>query len=100
MTEYEIYSYEAFRKKYQDDVREVPRATLGSLNQMSLERYIQDLKEGKPNLAHLSDKEICELMSITRNGMVTLMRHFYSVLTHRHIFLSCALLQLLFQEWR
>jgi ATP-dependent DNA helicase RecG len=72
MTEYEIYSYEAFRKKYQDDVREVPRATLGSLNQMSLERYIQDLKEGKPNLAHLSDKEICELMSITRNGMVTL----------------------------
>ena len=26
MTEYEIYSYEAFRKKYQDDIRPVPRA--------------------------------------------------------------------------
>ena len=33
MTEYEVYSYEAFRKKYQDDIRIVPRATLRSLNQ-------------------------------------------------------------------
>lgn len=72
MTEYEIYSYEAFRKKYQDDIREVPRATMSSLNQSALEKYILKLKEGKPNLAHLGDKEICELMSITRNGVVTL----------------------------
>ena len=28
MTEYEIYSYEAFRKKYQDDIRGVARVTL------------------------------------------------------------------------
>lgn len=69
MTEYEIYSYEAFRKKYQDDIREVPRATMSSLNQSALEKYILKLKEGKPNLAHLGDKEICELMSITRNGV-------------------------------
>ena len=30
MTEYEVYSYEAFRRKYQDDIREVPRATLAA----------------------------------------------------------------------
>lgn len=72
MTEYEIYSYEAFRKKYQDDIREVPRVTMGTLNQDALEKYILKLKDGKPNLAHLSDKEVCELMSITRNGTVTL----------------------------
>lgn len=30
------------------------------------------LKDGKPNLAHLSDKEIYDLMSITRNGVITL----------------------------
>lgn len=72
MTEYEIYSYEAFRKKYQDDIREVPRATMGTLNQDALEKYILKLKDGKPNIAHLSDKEVCELMSITRNGMLTL----------------------------
>ena len=35
MTEYEVYSYEAFRKKYQDDIREVRRATLAPLNQES-----------------------------------------------------------------
>ncbi len=72
MTEYEIYSYEAFRRKYQDDIREVPRATLSALNQNELSRYVRMLKEGKPNLANLSDQEIYELMSITRNGAVTL----------------------------
>ena len=72
MTEYEIYSYEAFRRKYQDDIREVPRATRLSLRQDALEEYIQSLKKGKPNLAGLTDEEICELLSITRNREVTL----------------------------
>lgn len=31
MTEYEVYSYEAFRKKYQDDIRTVPRASFAVL---------------------------------------------------------------------
>lgn len=72
MTEYEIYSYEAFRKKYQDDIRPVRRATLMSLNQELLNRYIQMLKNGKPNLSAINDKDIYELMSITRNNDVTL----------------------------
>lgn len=72
MTEYEIYSYEAFRKKYQDDVRPVPRATDASLNRELLSRYIQLLQSGKPNLSAISDEDICELMSITRNKEVTL----------------------------
>ena len=40
MTEYEVYSYEAYRKKYQDDIRGVQRATLLSLNQEKLAIYI------------------------------------------------------------
>ena len=72
MTEYEIYSYEAFRKKYQDDIRPVHRATLLSLNQELLNNYIQLLKNGKPNLSVIHDKDIYELMSITRNNDVTL----------------------------
>ena len=36
MTEYEIYSYDAFRKKYQDDIRTVQRATLTSLDAAAL----------------------------------------------------------------
>lgn len=72
MTEYEVYSYEAFRKKYQDDIREVQRATPAMLDAEKVDAYIKLLQEGKPNLAHLADSEIRELMSITRMGMVTL----------------------------
>ena len=38
MTEYEVYSYEAFRRKYQDDVRPVERAALKDLNQQQLKQ--------------------------------------------------------------
>ena len=47
MTEYEVYSYEAFRKKYQDDIREVRRASLASLNQELLQKYV-DARESFP----------------------------------------------------
>ena len=72
MTEYEIYSYEAFRKKYQDDIREVYRATITSLNQELLNKYIELLKSGKPNLSGINDENIYELMSIQRNHQSTL----------------------------
>ena len=72
MTEYEIYSYEAFRKKYQDDIRQVPRASLAVLDEELLEGYIRRLKAEKPNLSSLTDEIIYELMSITRDGVVTL----------------------------
>lgn len=72
MTEYEVYSYEAFRKKYQDDVREVQRATLSMMDLGKMNSYIEMLKEGKPNLAHLEDAEIRELMGMTRDEAVTL----------------------------
>lgn len=72
MTEYEVYSYEAYRKKYQDDVRTVARATLAALDKNALEKYIILLKEGKPNLGRLDTQSIYELMSITRENSVTL----------------------------
>lgn len=72
MTEYEIYSYEAYRKKYQDDIRIVERADLSSLNTPKLENYLFRLKENKPNLAQLSDQQIMELMSVVREGKPTL----------------------------
>lgn len=72
MTEYEVYSYEAYRKKYQDDVRVIERATFESLNQVLLAKYIELLKIGKPRLAAIPDNEIYELMSIKRAGEITL----------------------------
>ena len=72
MTEYEVYSYEAYRKKYQDDIREVTRASLQALDKMALDKYIILLKEGKPKLAAMDEQSIYELMSVTHNHNVTL----------------------------
>ena len=72
MTEYEIYSYEAYRKKYRDDVRPIHRASLALFRKDLLARYIQRIKEGKPNVSVMQDEDIYELMSITREGNVTL----------------------------
>lgn len=72
MTEYEIYSFEAYRKKYQDDIRIIERASFSSLKQDLLTKYLTLVKIGKPHVAMLTDEEIYELMSITRDKSVTL----------------------------
>lgn len=72
MTEYEVYSYEAYRKKYQDDIRVIKRASFLSLSQELLTEYMKLLKKGKPRLAAIADDEIYELMSIKRENEVTL----------------------------
>lgn len=72
MTEYEIYSYEAYRKKYQDDIRAIPRVTSGSIKVNEIEKYFHLLSENKPNLSKLSTEQISELMSITVSGQYSL----------------------------
>lgn len=72
MTEYEVYSYEAFRRKYQDDIRPVERASLHTLDENLLSQYLIKLKAGRPNLSKLETSEICELASVTREGVPTL----------------------------
>ena len=72
MTEYEVYSYEAYRRKYQDDVRTVARATFASLNKELLDEYVRLLKKGKPHLAAIPDEEVYELMSIKRGEELTI----------------------------
>ncbi len=73
MTEYEVYSCEAFRRKYQDDIRPVHRAPLRLLDQQKLGEYIDKLKAGKPHLSVIDEETIYELMSIKRNDEITLM---------------------------
>ncbi len=72
MTEYEVYSCEAFRKKYQDDIRVCERATMEAFDTPLLEDYLYRLKKGRPNLSQLDAYKIHELMSITKNGTPTL----------------------------
>ena len=72
MSEYEIYSYEAFRKKYQDDIRQIPEVSFAVIDKGFLAQYISLLKEDKPHLSYVTDESLYELMSITRDGNLTL----------------------------
>lgn len=73
MTEYEVYSYEAFRKQYRDDIRPVESVSLGGLNQPQLEQYLFKRKQDRPNLATVSQEQLHELTGIVRDGQVTMM---------------------------
>ncbi len=72
MTEYEIYSFEAFRRKYQDDIRPVKQASLRMLDSDLLEQYLTRAKAGRPNLSQMKTDEICELIGMTREGVPTM----------------------------
>lgn len=72
MTEYEVYSYEAFRKKYRDDIRPVERANFSSLDQGKLEDYLLRRKRNRPNLASIPDAQLYDLTGIQRSGQITL----------------------------
>lgn len=73
MTEYEVYSYEAFRKKYRDDLREVEGATLSSLDTAKVEAYLSLKLTERPNLALIPKEQLYEMTGITRSGKITMM---------------------------
>ncbi len=73
MSEYEIYSYEAFRKRTRDDIRTVENGRLNLINEKRLEDYLTAVKRERKNLSdHVSEEEILELMGITNGGIPTL----------------------------
>lgn len=72
MTEYEVYSYEAYRKKSRDDIRTIEEATLATLEPTQLEHYLLRRKLDRPNLAALTPEQLYELTGIMRNGQLTL----------------------------
>ncbi len=72
MTDYEIYSYEAYRQKYQDDVRVVENASFDTINQLAFEEYKIKCKKDKPNISQVPDEKFNELLSITKKGKLTL----------------------------
>lgn len=73
MSEYEIYSYEAFRKRIRDDIRKVEGAKVQLFDEKRIEEYLSRVKNERRNLAeNVSDGEILELMGVTRDGVPTL----------------------------
>lgn len=72
MTEYEVYSYEAFRKKYRDDIRPVAQVGVRDLDQDRLAQYVLRRKQDRPHFATLELSQLYDLIGVTKNGDVTL----------------------------
>ena len=72
MTEYEVYSYEAFRKKYRDDIRPVEQVRVQDLDQDRLAQYVLRRKQDRPHFATLELSQLYGLVGFTTNGVVTL----------------------------
>ncbi len=72
MTEYEIYSYEAFKRKIQDEIRTVPQGIGSDINKTELNLYLAKLRKEKPNLSKLTDEQIMSLGGLFVEGKSTL----------------------------
>lgn len=72
MTEYEIYSYEAFKRRIHDELRTVDRATISYMKKDNITEYLLKIRRQKMNLANLDDQRILETQGITQDGLPTL----------------------------
>lgn len=71
MTEYEIYSYEVFKRKIQDELRVVERADSEDFNSDTLDEYFIYVKKKKPNLASQPKEKILKLQGLLDNQKPT-----------------------------
>lgn len=72
MTEYEIYSYEAFKKKIEDELRIADRANIEDIMTNNLEKYLLELRSKKSNFTNLSNEKICRLQGFINESKPTL----------------------------
>ena len=72
MTDYEIYTYEAFRSHVHDDERVVDRATSSLMDQNKVNAYVSRMTQERPGFSKLSVEQVNEMLAITRGGVPTL----------------------------
>ena len=72
MTEYEVYSYEVFKRKIQDELRTDARAQIDDLNSNAISLYFAKVRENKKQLSALDDERILSLQGIIQDGKPTI----------------------------
>ena len=72
MTEYEIYSYEAFRKKIQDEIRVESRAEIEDIDTDSFAYYLTQLRRTKPQQGNLATEKVMKLQGFSDGQKPTL----------------------------
>lgn len=58
MTTYEIYNLISYNKRIEDDIRVIEKATLDDLDCNNIEKYINEVRENKPNFSKIKDNNI------------------------------------------
>jgi ATP-dependent DNA helicase RecG len=71
MTEYEVYSYEVFKRGIQDELNPVERAELSDLDSNQMVIYLAKIKREKINLSQLPTDKILKLQGITNGAKPT-----------------------------
>ena len=72
MSEYEIYSYDAFKYKTEDELRTSPRIDESQFDQIQLDGFIARAVSVKPNLMNLDKKSLVNLNGLSdRDGRPT-----------------------------
>ena len=72
MTDYELYSLEAFRKHLHDDERPIERASMDMMDKDSIADYVRKKRLERPKFARLSDDQTYEMLYLTSDGVPTL----------------------------
>lgn len=72
MTDYEIYSYEAFRKKIEDELRPVERADIRELHTKEMATFKKILVEKKPKVAALDSRKVLQLLGFVSDAHPTI----------------------------
>ena len=72
MTDYELYSFEAFRKHLHDDERPIERASMSTLDAARIQSYLLQKKLERPGFAQLPEDQSLEMLNVTRDGTPTL----------------------------
>jgi len=72
MTEYEIYSYDAYSRRIHDDNRIADFADVSQFSHDAIMQYIIAIKKEKLHIAKLSDSKILNLMGIIKDDKPTL----------------------------
>ncbi|MBQ9115282.1 MAG: putative DNA binding domain-containing protein [Clostridia bacterium] len=72
MSEYEVYSYDAFKRHAKDDLRPCEGATMEHLDESLLYQYLVNLRLERPNTQSLSNEKLLGLMGLVKEGVPTL----------------------------
>jgi ATP-dependent DNA helicase RecG len=68
MTEYEIYSYEVYRRKIQDERRAIPNGIGSDVDDVQAKLFLSKARIEKPNLARLTDNDALTLCGLYADG--------------------------------